>query len=52
METAVLKKTFPKLTHRLDNRDADFLTTLLREREVPAGTALIEDRMPAMRCFS
>lgn len=51
METADFRKTFPKLTHRLDKRDTDFLATLLREREVPAGTALIEDRVPADALF-
>jgi CRP-like cAMP-binding protein len=51
METAEFKKTFPKLTHRFDNRDANFLTTLMREREVPAGSALIEDRVPAAAVF-
>lgn len=43
METADLKKAFPKLTHRFADGDLEFLTTLVREREVPAGSTLIED---------
>jgi len=51
MEPGDFKKAFPKLAHRLGDRNAEHLTTLMREREVSAGSALIEDRVRADSLF-
>lgn len=44
MEVDDFKTTFPKLAHRLGERNTELIATLMYEREVPAGSALIEDR--------
>lgn len=43
MEVDYLRKIFPKLAHRLGDRNIKLLATLTHEREVPAGIALVED---------
>ena len=40
------KNAFPKLARRLGVQNTALLATLMREREVPSGTILIEDQMP------
>lgn len=44
METVDFKNAFPKLAHRLGDRNTALLASLMRERDVPAETTLIEDR--------
>lgn len=44
MEEGDFKEAFPKLAHRLGDRNTELVATLMHEREVPAGRALIEDR--------
>ncbi len=44
MEIVDFKNAFPKLAHRLGVQNTALLATLMREREVPAGTTLIENR--------
>ena len=44
METVDFKNAFPKLAHRLGDRNTALLVSLMRERDVPAGETLIEDR--------
>lgn len=51
MEVDYFKKVFPKLSHRLGDRNTKLLATLMHEREVRAGSALIEDRAVAEALF-
>jgi len=51
MEPADFTKAFPKLAHRLGKQNAVFLTTLIREREVPAGGVLMESQVPVDALF-
>jgi CRP-like cAMP-binding protein len=51
MDAGDFKLAFPKLARRLGDRDAGVLITLMREREVPAGATLMEDRALASSVF-
>ena len=51
MEVGDFKNAFPKLAHRLGDRNTGLITTLMHERVVPAGYALIEDRALADAVF-
>lgn len=51
MESAIFKKAFPKLEHRLGDRNTELIATLMHEREVPAGSILMEDRALADALF-
>jgi CRP-like cAMP-binding protein len=51
MEMGGFKKAFPKLAHRLGDRNTELIATLMHERQVPAGSALIEDRALADALF-
>lgn len=51
MEVDDFKKSFPKLAHRLGDRNTELIATLMYEREVPAGSALIKDRALADALF-
>lgn len=44
MEIVDFKNAFPKLAHRLGVQNTALLASLMHEREVPAGTTLLEDR--------
>ncbi|MHB1188395.1 Crp/Fnr family transcriptional regulator [Thiobacillus sp.] len=51
MEAGDFKKAFPKLAHRLGDRNVELLATLMSERAVPAGSALVEVRVPTDALF-
>jgi CRP-like cAMP-binding protein len=51
MEAARFEETFPKLAHRIGDRNVPVLAALLHEREVPAEAVLIEDRAPVSSLF-
>lgn len=51
MEAAEFESIFPALTHRIGHRHAAFLAAIMRERQVPAQTVLIEDRAPVGSLF-
>lgn len=51
MEAGDFNKAFPKLARRLGDRNAALATTLMTEREVPAGSVLIDERTRADKLF-
>jgi len=51
MEMGDFKKAFPKLAHRLGDGNCGLLATLMQERDVPTGTALVEGHTPTESLF-
>jgi CRP-like cAMP-binding protein len=51
MEISDFKKAFPKLAHHLGDRNTELIATLMKEKEVPAGSVLIADRALADALF-
>jgi CRP-like cAMP-binding protein len=51
MEAAEFQKVFPALSQRVGQRNAAFLMTIMRERDVPTGSVLIEDHAPVSSLF-
>lgn len=51
MEFVEFSQVFPKLARRLGAENSALFVSLVREREVAAGTTLIDDQMPAVSLY-
>lgn len=51
MEIVEFKNAFPKLARRLGAENTALFVTLMHEREVSAGTILIEDQVPVSSLY-